>query len=432
MTTASARVMLDNRTVGTAWRFHDRYALTAAHCLGDTHQLQALPELVHIQFPGVAPLRARTRAKPGLDAALLEVLDPVPAGIPALALARPPREPMLSSYAWRGIAYPLVSDFRQLILTGMIRGYVQLDGGLAIQISFNDVVNRRVDSDQTLLSYASGAAVTYQERAIGIVRASLEDTQIGHAVPIDRVASVFPEVGAQLRDYPIATGGLRWREIDRETQWDKVVAAVAQPESRTLLLPGAASECHKTFVARLESFLAGSPPHGRYLDVRWPDVSWTPPDFIAAISVACDEPDDGDEARLAAALARITASEKLVVVHELLDPEKHADDLDTVVAYYRDVLPRLEAAAGHGILWVQPIEWTRPAGAARARALIGKLERRQRPRIEALQELTPMTAEHLETFGAPPAVMAQWARHPTTREAYRLLKDSTTGGSHGR
>jgi len=434
MTTASARVILDDRPVGTAWRFDERHALTAAHCLGDTNQLRTLPELVRVQFPGVAPLRARTHVKAGLDAALLEFLDPVPAQISVIELARPPREPMLSSYEWRGVAYPLVSEFRELILTGFVRGYVQVDGGRALQISFNDLINRTVERDQTLLSYASGAAVTYQARAIGIVRASLEDTSIGHAVPIDRVASAFAAVRERLRDYPISPGGTRWREIDRATQWDKVVGAVAQSESRSLVLPGAASECHKTLMARLEGFLAGAGSPGRYLEVRWPDFGWTTPDFVAAISVALDEPDDGDERRVIDALAGATASENLVVVHELLDPEKHVDDLDAVVAYYQEVVPRLAQArrgGRHGVVWIQPIEWTRAAGHATARALIARIARRQRPTVEVLEELTPMTAEHLETFGAPPSVIEQWSRRPTTREAYRLLKDTTTGRSHG-
>ena len=435
MTIASARVILDDRTVGTAWRFHERHALTAAHCLGDTNQLRALPEVVRVQFPGVEPLRARAHLRPGLDAALLEFLEPVPAWIPVIELAKPPREPILSSYEWRGVAYPLVSDFRQMILTGFVRGYVQVDGGRALQISFNDLVNRPVEHDQTLLSYASGAAVTYQARAIGIVRASLAGTQIGHAVPIDRVASAFTEVRDRLRDdYPSVPSGTRWHEIDRETQWDKVVAAVAQAESRSLVLPGAAGECHKTFMARLESFLASARSPGRYLEVKWPDFGWTTPDFVAAISVALDEPDDGDENRLAGALARATESENLVVVHEPFDPEKHADDLDAVVAYYQDVVPRLvEACRGgrHGIVWIHPIEWALASGHAVARALIARLERRQRPRVEVLPELAPMTADHLETFGAAPSVIEQWSRHPTTREAYRLLKSATTGRSHG-
>ena len=150
--------------------------------------------------------------------------------------------------------------------------------------------------------------------------------------------------------------------------------------------------------------------------------------------MALDGPDDADEQRLAGALARATASENLIVVHEPLDPENHVDDLDAVVAYYQDVVPRLvEARRGdrHGIVWIQPIEWARASGHAMARAVIARLARRQRPRVEVLEELTPMTAEHLATFGAAPSVIEQWSRRPTTREAYRLLKDATTGRPHG-
>src|SRR5262249_34849494 len=160
-----------NQTVGTAWRFHDRYALTAAHCLGHQNQLQRLPTQVHVQFPGVRPLRAQARVKDGLDAALLEFAEPVPATVPVLELTKPPPEPMLSPYEWSGHAFPLVASSQQVIISGVIRGYVVAAGGPDLQLSFNDVVNHRVNGTQTLLSYASGAAVTYRSRAIGIVRA---------------------------------------------------------------------------------------------------------------------------------------------------------------------------------------------------------------------------------------------------------------------
>lgn len=431
MTTATARVILGQTPVGTAWRFHDRYALTAAHCVDDKRQLLRLPQVVHVQFPGEPPLPAKTRVHGGLDAALLEFEGTVPAGIPVLELARPPREPMLSSYEWRGIAYPRVSGFRELLLTGWIRGYVHADDGPALQISFDDIVNRTAGGGSTLLSNASGAAVTYQQRAVGLVQASLTDTQIGHAVPIDRVARAFAEVGEQLREYPSGRAGSRWRELDRDESWDKVVAAVAQPQSRALMLHGAAGECHQTFLQRLESYLAGPPPRGRYLPVRWPDVGWTVPDFIAAISVAIDGPDDGDEQRLRDTLARAAAGEKLVLVHDVLDPEKHADDLDTVIGYYREVMPRLAETPGHGIVWIQPFEWTDAKGCAKAGGVIGSIERKSHPKVEALDELVPMTVDDLKNFGASDGLVAQWLLRPTTREAYRLLKD-TKGGSHGR
>lgn len=435
MSTASARVILGDRPVGTAWRFHERCALTAAHCLGDANQLRRLPETVHVQFPGVRPLLARTRVKEGLDAALLELVDAVPAEIPVIELARPPREPLLSSYEWRGVAYPLISDFRQLIISGVIRGYVHIESGQALQISFNDLVNQRVSSGETLLSYASGAAVTYQGRAIGLVRASIVGTQIGHAVPIDQIASAFPEVRGRLRDYPASAGGARWREIDRKDQWTEVVAATALPDSKALVLPGEAGQGHQTFLERIEGFLAGPPPRGRYVDVHWPDIAWTTPDFVAAISMALDELDDPDEQRLAGRLGELAAGAKLVVVHDILDPEKHVDDLDTVVAYYQQVLPRLLGAgdpgAGHGILWIQPIEWTDAGGKERAVALIERLERDAPPCVEVLPELTPLVAADLERFGAPPSVMERWTQRPTTREAFRLLRESTTGRSHG-
>src|SRR5262245_59838763 len=127
MSTASGRVLIQNCTVGTAWRFHERYALTAAHCLvGDDAKL--LPELVHVQFTGHRPLEARARINESLDAALLEFVEPVPAGVYVLELAhRPPRKPSppLTPYRWSGIAYPLVSDFQQTIIGGDIRGYVE-------------------------------------------------------------------------------------------------------------------------------------------------------------------------------------------------------------------------------------------------------------------------------------------------------------------
>src|SRR5690349_17019611 len=124
MSTASARVILGNTPVGTAWRFHDRYALTAAHCVDDRRQLLRLPPVVHPEFPDATRVQAKTRVQAGLDAALLEFEGTVPAGIPALDLARPPPEPMGSSYEWRGVAYPRVSGFGELLLTGWIRGYV--------------------------------------------------------------------------------------------------------------------------------------------------------------------------------------------------------------------------------------------------------------------------------------------------------------------
>lgn len=436
MSTASARVMLGEHPVGTAWRFHERYALTAAHCLGDMHQLRRLPETVHLQFPGERPLAARTRLKEGLDAALLEIVDPVPAGIPMIELAKPPSEPLLSSYEWRGIAYPLVSDFQQLIISGLIRGYVYVDGGQALQISFNDIVNRRVAGGQTLLTYASGAAVTYQERAIGLVRASIEETQVGHAVPIDRVAAAFPEVRERLRDYPVATGGARWRDIDRKDQWTEVAAAIVMPESKTLVLPGDTTQCHKYFVDRLVSFLAGAPQQrGEPIEVEWEEVSWTTPDFVAAISKALDGQDDADEARLAARLQKRAEGAKLVVIHPVLDPEKRADDLDAVVAYYQEVVPRILGTAspdaGRGILCLQPIEWTDAGGKAKAQELIARLARSSWPSVEVLHELTPLAPEDLQRFGAPPAILEKWRQRPTTREAFRLLRDSTTGRSHG-
>jgi len=178
---------------GTGWLCSRRYALTAAHCVGNRVTRHILEDLIRLQFPW-GEVGAKVASYDfDLDAALLAVTDDIPMEATIIEIgALPNKTPWpqgTDALGWHSYSYPIAHP-TGMTLTGVITSREgNVEGSPAAELLCSQ-------GGEGSLEGSSGAPVCYGNLAFGLVRFGppLLRQRVIHAVLIESMAQRFPEI----------------------------------------------------------------------------------------------------------------------------------------------------------------------------------------------------------------------------------------------
>ncbi|HLL75044.1 MAG TPA: tetratricopeptide repeat protein [Pyrinomonadaceae bacterium] len=281
---------------GTAWLCSDKYALTAAHCVGDRKTKEKYQGPFTLKFDWGELQAEILHCDFNVDAALLTVTggDIIPESVQIALRGLPELDPWPSgpgALGWQSFGFAQANT-AGLFIAGVInapRGRIEDDDGIqtAIQLTCDQ-------GGYDYLKGMSGAPVTYDGSVVGLVRYGLPDLKfkVIYAAPIMAIAETFPEVreiidanlnsrvdtvrpnllpgseshggarGGGAPDKRLAVEGPT--PYGRDDEIDGIKEALSQAGARLLTLVGGAGSGKTTLARHVGRELAGRYKNGAY------------------------------------------------------------------------------------------------------------------------------------------------------------------------
>ncbi|HEX8097898.1 MAG TPA: trypsin-like serine protease, partial [Pyrinomonadaceae bacterium] len=183
---------------GTAWLCSAKYALTAAHCVGNRETKQVSDGPYTLKFDWGELEAEVLKADFFIDAALLKITggDEIKEGVKVALSALPSEDPWPvgpKALGWRSFGFALANP-AGLFISGIIdapEGRIEENGVVqkAIQMTCEQ-------GGYDYLQGMSGAAVRYENNVVGLVRWAPPPLRqkVIYAVPLARIQEAFPEV----------------------------------------------------------------------------------------------------------------------------------------------------------------------------------------------------------------------------------------------